>query len=80
MSDPDDELSGFAKAYRSAGPWLEATSRLSGGAVVGVLGGFWVDHLWGGGKHWGVLVGSVLGITMGFVGFITSVMRLNKKS
>jgi F0F1-type ATP synthase assembly protein I len=79
LPGPEEDLSGVAKAYRSAAPWLNAVSRLTGGMVVGVLGGFWFDRLRATGTHWGVLVGSVVGISMGFIGFITSIMKLNRK-
>ena len=79
MPEPDDELSPLAKTYRSAGPWLQATGRLTGGVLVGVLVGVAVDKWKGWEQPWGLLGCSVLGLVVGFYGFIKGVMQMGKK-
>jgi ATP synthase protein I len=78
MTGPGDELSGFAKAYRSAGPWLNASAKLTSAPAVGVAVGWWIDSTKGS-APWGVLIGALVGMTLGFVGFITDVLRMSKK-
>lgn len=80
MTDPDKGLSDTAKAYRSAMPWLTAISTLTSGAALGVLVGWGVDK-WGQWQvPWGILVGSVVGISVGFYGFFKAVLSMGKKS
>jgi ATP synthase protein I len=76
LSGPGDELSGFAKAYRAAAPWLNASAKLTTGPLLGVLVGFWIDKSKGTAPY-GVLIGSVVGIAVGFYGFIRDVLRLS---
>lgn len=79
MSEPDDGLSGLAKAYQAAGPWLGAVWSLIGGTLVGGVVGYAVDH-WAKWKGpWGLLVGLVVGIVAGFIGFLSKVSQLSKK-
>ena len=79
MSKPDDELSGMAKTYRDAGPWLEASSLLTGGAIFGVVIGWLVDR-WGGWQQpWGIIGCSVVGLGVGFYGFFKAVLKMGKK-
>jgi ATP synthase protein I len=78
LSGPGDELSGFAKAYRAAAPWLNASAKLTTGPLLGVLVGWWVDKSKGTGPY-GVLIGSMLGIGIGFYGFIRDVLRMSSK-
>ena len=79
MPKPDDELSPLAKSYRDAGPWLEAGSLLTGGAIFGVLAGWGVDRWMGWQQPWGIIGCSVLGIGVGFYGFIKAVLKAGKK-
>lgn len=79
MPKPDDELSPLAKSYRDAGPWLEASSLLTGGAVFGVVVGYAVDRLFGWKQSWGIIGCSVLGIGVGFYGFFRAVLKMGKK-
>jgi ATP synthase protein I len=71
-------LSPLAKALREAGPWLDATGRLTGGVVVGVVAGWLVDR-WMGWQPWGLLGCAALGITAGMIGFFTSILKLMGK-
>lgn len=71
------ELGDTAKAMQGAAPWVSAVWKLVGGAVVGVLGGYFVDR-WLGIGPWGTVGLSVLGIGVGFYGFIHTVLQLQK--
>lgn len=74
----DSELSSTAQQMRAAAPYISAVWKMVGGAVVGVLGGLLLDR-WLGTKPW-MLVGlSVVGISVGFYGFLHEVTRLGKK-
>lgn len=78
VTSPGDELSGFAKAYRAAAPWLNASTKLTTAPVVGVAMGWWVDKERGTAPY-GVLVGAMVGMVLGFTGFIVDVLRMSKK-
>jgi len=72
------ELGSTARQMQEAAPYISAVWKMVGGAVVGVLGGLVLDW-WLGTKPW-MLVGlSVLGIAVGFYGFIHEMTRLGKK-
>ena len=79
MTGPGDELSGFAKAYRAAAPWLNASAKLTAAPALGVAVGWWVDDKKGSAPY-GVLIGAFAGMTVGFVGFIADVLRMTKKT
>lgn len=80
MPEPEDDgLSPLAKSMRQAGPWLTVTSRLTGGAIFGVLAGWGLDRLMGWEQHWGIIICSALGIFAGFWGFISGVITMEKK-
>lgn len=71
------ELSNTAKAMQGAMPWVGAVWKFVGGAVVGVLGGYWLDR-WLGWTPWGMVALAVVGICVGFYGFIHDVTKLQK--
>lgn len=72
------ELSPTARQMRAAQPYIAAVWKLVGGAVVGVLGGRWVDR-WLGTEPWALVALSVVGITAGFYGFLRDMARLGKR-
>ena len=78
MTGPGEELSGFAKAYRSSAPWLNASAKLTSAPAIGVAVGWWIDSKQGTGP-WGLLIGAMVGMTVGFVGFIVDVLKMSKK-
>lgn len=78
VTTPEEQLSSFSKAYRAAAPWLNASAKLTTGPMVGVLGGWLFDN-WKGSAPWGLLVGSMVGLAAGFIGFITDVLKMSKK-
>jgi ATP synthase protein I len=71
----DPTFSKAAEAYRKAQPYLDAVWQLVGGALVGTAGGYFLDRRLGT-TPWLLIVLSLLGITAGFIGFITTVNRL----
>jgi ATP synthase protein I len=78
LGDPDDGLSPLAKGYQAAAPWLSAVSRLFGGVGFGVVAGVLLDRQFGSSPV-ATLFGSLIGMGVGFYGFIKGVMDLSKK-
>ncbi len=73
-----EELSNAARQLQAANPYLSAVWKLVGGAVFGVLAGYWLDK-WLGTTPW-ILVGlSAAGISVGFYGFINDMLKLGRK-
>jgi ATP synthase protein I len=75
---PDEELSNAAKQMRAAEPYISAVWKLVGGAVVGVLGGYWLDG-WLGTRPWMMVALSLVGIAVGFYAFLRAMLRLAKR-
>jgi ATP synthase protein I len=73
-----DELSETARQMRAAEPYIAAVWKLVGGAVVGVLGGYFLDR-WLGTSPWFLLGLSLVGISVGFYGFLNEMTRLGKR-
>lgn len=71
-------LSPAARQMRAAAPYIGAVWKLVGGAVVGVLGGYFADG-WLGTKPWLLVAFSSLGIGVGFYGFLKDMMHLGKR-
>ena len=74
----EDGLSSTARGMRQAQPYLAAVWKLVGGAVVGVIGGYFLDK-WMGWTPWGMVGLSVVGICAGFYGFIHDMLKLGKR-
>lgn len=74
----DQELGSTARQMQEAMPYISAVWKMVGGAVVGVLGGLLLDR-WLGTKPWLLVVLSVVGISVGFYGFLHEMTRLGKK-
>jgi ATP synthase protein I len=72
------ELGSTARQMQAAMPYISAVWKMVGGAVVGVLGGLLMDR-WLGTTPWGLVGLSVVGICVGFYGFIHEMNRLGKK-
>lgn len=76
--DEDGELGSTARQMRAASPYISAVWQLIGGAMFGVLAGYWLDN-WLGTTPW-ILVGlTSVGIVVGFYAFIRSMNRLGRK-
>lgn len=74
----DEELSEAARQLRAAQPYISAVWKLVGGAVFGVLAGYFLDK-WLGTSPW-ILIGlSSLGISVGFYAFIRAMLDLGKR-
>ncbi len=58
---------------------MNASAKLTSAPALGVAIGWWIDSKKGS-APWGVLIGAMIGMTLGFVGFITDVLRMTKKS
>ncbi len=78
LNEPDDGLSSLARSLRTAAPWLDAMSKLTGGTVLGVAVGYGLDWKFGW-SPWGLLTGSMLGIGFGFYGFLRAALAMGKK-
>jgi ATP synthase protein I len=63
---------------RAAEPYIAAVWKLVGGAVVGVLGGYALDKGLGT-SPWFLLGLSLVGISVGFYGFLNEMARLGKR-
>ena len=72
------ELGSTARQMQEAAPYISAVWKMVGGAVVGVLGGLLLDR-WLGTKPWLLVALSVVGISVGFYGFLHEMTRLGKK-
>ncbi|MBE4750273.1 AtpZ/AtpI family protein [Corallococcus sp. ZKHCc1 1396] len=75
---PGSELGETARQMRAAEPYISAVWKLVGGAVVGVLGGYFLDK-WLGTSPWLLLGLSLVGIGVGFYGFLHAMARLGKR-
>lgn len=71
-----DQASAVARAYRAAAPWLSATWQFVGAALVGVGLGYGVDRWLGSTKGYGLVVGGLVGSTLGCVAFIKTALKL----
>lgn len=76
--DEEEGLSDLARAYRSAERYLGAVFTLV--ASVGILSwaGYQLDRKWGHRVPWLMLIGTVVGMIGGFVGFFRTVLRANQ--
>lgn len=72
------ELGQTARQMRAAQPYVSAVWKLVGGAVVGVLGGYLLDRKLGTGP-WLMVGLSLLGISVGFYGFLKEMARLGRR-
>jgi len=76
--DPLEGMSGFARAMREAGPYLEASWSLMAAVAMGVLAGYFADRKLGT-SPWLLLLGAVFGMTAGIYAFIKAVLAAEKK-
>ncbi len=74
----DEGLSPTARGLRAAQPYINAVWKLLGGAVVGVLGGYYGDRALGT-TPWLTVGLSLAGISVGFYAFLREMLRMGKK-
>jgi hypothetical protein len=71
----DDESKGLGDAYRKLEPYMAASSTLVASVAGFTALGYWLDRKMGHSVQWLLLVGAVVGMVIGFVGFFAKVMR-----
>ena len=77
--DPDSEgLSSLGEAYRKASPYIAASTSLVSAVALFTLGGVWLDRKLENHVPWFTLLGAVLGMTGGFIGFFRTVLGKKK--
>lgn len=77
---PDDEgLSSYARGFRAADKYISASFALVAAVGVFTVLGIWVDKKLGS-SPWFTLVGVIVGMTGGFIGFFKAVLGTNKKN
>ena len=74
----DEELSGLGKAFRIAGPYINASYTLIAAIAMFGLAGWWIDGKLDT-KPFILIVGLFFGLGIGFYNFIKILMRLDKK-
>ncbi len=77
-SEDGAELSSTARQLRAAEPYIGAVWKLVGGAVVGVLGGYFLAKALDT-TPWLLVSLSTLGIGVGFYAFIRAMLKLGAK-
>jgi LPXTG-motif cell wall-anchored protein len=77
--DPKSEgLSSLGEAYRKASPYVGASTALVSAVALFTLGGVWLDRKLGTQTPWFTLLGALLGMTGGFIGFFRTVLGKRK--
>lgn len=71
----DDSYSSLVKAYQKAEPYMAASSTLVASVVAFTALGYWLDHKMSHSVQWLLIVGSVVGMAIGFVSFFRKVLR-----
>jgi F0F1-type ATP synthase assembly protein I len=77
--DPNSEgLSSLGEAYRKASPYIGASTSLVSAVAIFTLLGVWLDRKLGNQTPWFTLLGTVIGMTGGFIGFFRTVLGKRK--
>ncbi|MGC3999766.1 MAG: AtpZ/AtpI family protein [Anaeromyxobacter sp.] len=74
--DQDDGLSGLARGYRKAEPYLGAAYSLVGSVAGFSLLGYWLDSHLHHETPWCLLGGALFGMVGGFISFFRIVLRI----
>ncbi len=72
--DDDQGLSNLAQSYRKAAPYMAASTQLVVAVGVFVGLGIWVDKRLGNRVPWFTMVGAIVGMAGGFIGFFRTVL------
>jgi F0F1-type ATP synthase assembly protein I len=77
----EEGLSNLARGYRSAAPYIAASTQLVAAVAAFTLLGWWLDGKLGHTTPWLLLVGAGVGMTGGFISFFKTVMgkRIDRK-
>jgi F0F1-type ATP synthase assembly protein I len=75
----DDESKRLGDAYRKLEPYMAASTTLVASVAGFTALGYWLDRKMGHSVQWLLLVGAVVGMVIGFVGFFAKVMRTSGK-
>jgi F0F1-type ATP synthase assembly protein I len=76
---PAVESKGLGDAYRKLEPYMAASTTLVASVAGFTALGYWLDRKMGHSVQWLLLVGAVVGMVIGFVGFFAKVMRTSGK-
>jgi ATP synthase protein I len=81
MPEPEPDQrnsSSVAASYRKAGPYLDASWQLIGAVGLWTAVGYFLDRKLGT-KPWLLVVGSLLGMALGFYLFFRALLALGKR-
>ncbi len=77
--DDDRDQSSLAEGYRKAAPYMSASTQLVVAVGLCTWIGIWLDRKLGNHVPWLTMLGAVLGMTAGFIGFFKTVLGTKKK-
>jgi F0F1-type ATP synthase assembly protein I len=72
--EEDEGLSNLADGYRKAAPYLAASTQLVAAVGIFTALGWWADQKLGNKVPWLLMLGSVVGMTGGFISFFRTVL------
>jgi F0F1-type ATP synthase assembly protein I len=72
------ELGPAARAERAAAPYLSAASRVVGGILLGAGAGWFADEKLHS-SPWGLIVGLMVGLGVGFYGLFLALRTMGKR-
>jgi len=76
--DNKEGLSNLAQGYRSAAPYMAASTQLVASVGAFTLLGWWLDGKLGNERPWLTLLGAAVGMTGGFISFFKTVLGKRK--
>jgi F0F1-type ATP synthase assembly protein I len=82
-ADPDSSergLSSLALGYRAAEPYMAASSTLMASVAAFTALGYWLDRWLGHSVQWLLIVGAVVGMAVGFVGFFRKIALATRRA
>ena len=79
LAESERGLSSLAAAYRRAEPYMAASSTLMASVAGFTALGYGLDRWMGHSVQWLLVVGAVVGIAVGFVGFFRQILRADAR-
>ncbi len=77
--EPEEQgLSGLAEGYRTAAPYIAASTQLVAAVGCFTWAGVWADRRLGHSVPWLTMVGAGVGMLGGFIGFFRTVLGRRK--